>query len=489
MKKIILSLSLIFTILGGVFAKGDTYTYDFWSEIEKSPDAYSVSNVIYADDLKLQTPIKNPSNLFAYNDLLYILDSDNNRIIELKYSKEKKLSLNRVITEFNGNGKTTKTTFNFPSDIYINSSDETIFIADRNNGRVVKLDKNLNFLLEFKEPDDPNYEKGKEFLPAKVVSDSKGRVYLLADNINKGFLKYEYDGTFQGFFGASEVIYNFWDMIWKKLATKAQREQMDSFVPTEYANAYMDKSGFIYAVTNSFEEWDLKSDVAKPIRRINALGNDILVKNADYYPIGDLQWGEAANIKGPSRFTDITVLDNNVYVTIDKTHGRVFGYNAQGYLLYVFGGKGSVDGFFNYPVSIEHIGRDLFVLDNLNCTITVFTPTEYCNKVYDALEQYSSGLYEQAAETWEEVLKLNGNYDLAYIGLGKSYLRNNRYKEAMDCFKIKRDKKDYSKAYQYYRKEWIEERIGWIFGIIIALIVIPFIVKRVKAIKQELNSL
>jgi len=86
-------------------------------------------------------------------------------------------------------------------------------------------------------------------------------------------------------------------------------------------------------------------------------------------------------------------------------------------------------------------------------------------------------------------LNLNGNYDLAYIGLGKAYLRNNRYKEAMDCFSLKRDRKDYSKAYQYYRKEWIEAHLGWIFGIILALLIIPFVLKRIIAVKRALESL
>lgn len=487
MKKL-LSIALLLTFCSLIFAKGDTYTYDHWTEMEKSPDVYRVSHVIYSDDLNLGSSLKNPNSLYAHNDLLYILDTDNNRIVELRYTEDKKLELVRVIDHFNGNGKTNLTTFNKPMDMFINK-DGSYFIADTENGRVVKVDKDLNYLLEFVEPDDPTYEKGSEFRPEKVVADAKGRVYLLARNINKGFLKYEFDGEFQGFYGATDVIFNFIDMIWKRLATKAQREQMDSFVPTEYSNAYMDKDGFIYAVTTSFEEWDLKSDVAKPIRRLNALGKDILVKNADNLPIGDLKWGEAAGIKGPAKFTDITVLDNDVYCTIDRTHGRVFAYDNQGYLLYAFGGRGSIDGYFNYPVSIEHIGKDLFVLDNMNASITVFTPTEYCSLIYKAIEQYSNGEYDDSAVTWEKVLKYNGNYDLAYIGLGKSYLRKNQYKEAMDCFKIKRARKNYSKAYQYYRKEWIEAHLGWIFAIVAALIIIPAIVRKIKAIKRELQSL
>ena len=312
----------------------------------------------------------------------------------------------------------------------------------------------------------------------------------MAKNVNKGFIKYDYDGSFTGFYGASDVVYNFIDMLWKRFfSTRAQREQMLSFVPTEYANAYIDHEGFIYAVTKTFNEWDLLSDKAKPLRKLNALGDDILVKNAEYLPIGDLQWNNAAGIKDPSKFADITVLDNDVYLAIDESRGRVFGYNNQGYLLFAFGGRGNIDGHFRMPAAIEHVGKDLFVLDSMNASITVFTPTPFGELIYQATEQYAVGAYDDSARTWEEVLKYNGNYDLAYIGLGKSYLRQDRFKEAMDCFELKKDRKNYSKAFMYYRKEWIEANIGWVFGLIIAIIVVPFIISKILAFKRELESL
>ena len=133
---------------------------------------------------------------------------------------------------------------------------------------------------------------------------------------------------------------------------------MESFVPTEYSNAYIDNEGFIYSVLKTFSQWDLRSDKAKPIRRLNALGNDILIKNAEYPPIGDLEWSNAAGIKGSSKFVDVTVLDNEVYLALDETRGRIFAYNNQGYLLFAFGGRGNVDGFFRKPSSLEHIGKD-----------------------------------------------------------------------------------------------------------------------------------
>jgi len=488
LKKLLLAASLL-ALCSGLFAKGDTYIYDYWAEVEKSPDAYRVSHVLYADDLNLGTALKQPQSLFAIDNLIYLADTDNNRIIELVYNDNKKVTLSRVIDHFYSDDSSVVTTFNGPMDIFVNKADGSFFIADTNNGRVVKLDKDLNYLQVFTEPDDPTYEKGKVFYPQKVVADTKGRAYVLAKNVNKGFLKYEYDGTFQGFYGASEVTFNWTDLLWKRFATRAQREQMESFVPTEYSNAAMDSDGFIYAVLKTFNEWELRSDQAKPIRRLNALGGDILVKNADFPPIGDLVWGNAAGIKEPSHFTDITVLDNEVYIAIDESRGRLFGYNNQGYLLFAFGGRGNIDGYFRSPVAIEHVGKDLFVLDTMNASLTVFTPTEYGNLIFKATEEYSVGDYDGSAATWEQVLKMNGNYDLAYIGLGKAELRQENYKEAMDYFKLKRSKRYYSKAFMYYRKEWIEKNLGWVIAVVLVLILVPFITKRIIRFVRELKSL
>lgn len=488
-RKILITIASLFTLCAGLFAKADTYIYDYWGEMERSPDVYRVSHVLYADDLKLDTPLRTPSSLFCIGNTVYLADTDNNRIVVLEYTDSKVLVLKDVRTGFNAEGTDINTSFSGPSDVFVNKEDGTIFVADTNNGRIVKLDKDWNHLLTFVEPDDPTYEKGKVFYPTKVVADSKGRAYVLAKNVNKGFIKYEYDGTFQGFFGASDVKFNWTDYLWKKFATRAQRDQMESFVPTEYSNAFMDHEGFIYAVTKTFEQWDLRSDVAKPIRRLNALGNDILVKNGEVPPIGDLQWGNAGGVKEPAHFTDITVLEDDIYIAVDESRGRIFGYNNQGLLLFAFGNRGNIDGYFRSPSSIEHLGKDLFVLDSQNASITVFTPTSYGELIYKATELYACGEYDASAEVWGEVLKQNGNYDLAYIGLGKSCFRQEKYGEAMEYFKLKRDKRNYSKAFQYYRKEWIEANIWWVLIIVAVLIVIPFIVKCVKAFKQELRSL
>lgn len=461
-----------------------TYNYDFWGDVQDSPDFYTVNRVYTSVDFGLETKLKSPEGLFVYGDMVYICDTGNNRIVELERVSREKFEVRRIIDEFKGPVEVT--TFSAPSDVAVNEEGE-FFIADKNNARVLKLDKDLNYLMEFNKPDDSTLDPDSAFLPNKLAVDTAGRVYCIATGINKGLIKYEADGTFSGFVGATKVTFDWSDYIKKKFATQEQRALMVNFVPTEYDNIYMDYEGFVYACAGSLKEEDLKSEAADAARRLNLMGNDIMVRNGDYPIYGDLYFGSGGGYEGPSYFTDITALDNDVFVCLDKNRGRLFGYDDQGKLMFAFGGNGNMDGYFRYPAAIEHMGYDLLVLDYLDCSITLFTTTEFGSLVYDAMYQFDQGDYDKSGASWERAMKLNGNYDLAYIGIGRSLLRQEKYREAMDYFELKYDDDNYSKAYQQYRKEWVEDHIGTIVAVILALFLIPAAIGKVKSIKREID--
>lgn len=463
---------------------GYTYNYDWWGDVQYSPDAYEVAGVYTAVELGLDQKLNNPQGLFVKDQMMYICDTGNNRILEFERTGTS-FELKRTIEEFTGNVEVK--TFSAPKDVII-ANDGYMYIADQNNGRILKLDENLKFVQEFTKPTDANFDQSLSFLPSKIAVDDAGRVYCVATNVNKGLIKYEADGKFSGFIGASPVTYDWTDYIWKKFATKAQREQMENFVPTEYDNLYMDHDGFIYVCTTNVSEADLDSGAAKPIRRLNMMGSDILVQNGEWYVIGDIYWGEGGGFKGPSLFTDITAFDNDVYVGLDKVRGRLFAYDDQGRLLYGFGGNGNEDGYFKLPAAIDHMGRDLIVLDSQDSSITLFTPTIFGTLIFDAIEQFQDGHYEESGETWKEVMKLNGNYDLAYIGIGRSLYRQEQYREAMEYFKLKWDDDNYSKAFKYYRQEWIEEHIGAIFAVVFLVLVVPIAIGKIKMLKREIDT-
>ena len=461
-----------------------TYNYDYWEDIRESPDAYRVSDVLYSGSLGLEVPLRKPQSLFVRGNDLYVVDTGNNRILQLR-REGAVFTLVREITTIQG---CEVTTFNNPNDVFVDV-DENIYVADTNNGRVVMVDKDLNFIKDFTKPTDATFDQSLSFLPNKLVVDVSGRVFLLATNVNKGLAKFEADGSFTGFVGANKVTYNIAEYIWKNyFMTKEQREQQASFVPTEYHNIYIDPESFIYATNTIFDEYDLLWDAAQPIRRLNGIGNDILIKNDRYPPIGDLYWVEGSVTLGPSKLYDITVMNNDVYVALDHTRGRLFGYDKQGVMLWAFGTTGSSEGAFRSAVSLEHMGRDLIVLDELSGAITVFTPTEYGNLIYDANDAYLRGEYDGSALLWEEVLKHNANYNLAFIGIGRALMRQEHFKEAMDYFKMAYDHDNYGDAYRYYRKELIEDNVGWLVAGVVALLVVPLVIRQIKKMKWEVEE-
>ena len=458
-----------------------TYNYDFWGELRESPDAYRVERVVGSPELGLDVPMKSPQSLFVDGNDLYVCDTGNNRILHLR-RKQGDFTLVRVIDEVKG---AEPSAFNGPSDIYVDGEGR-MYVCDQNNNRIVKMDKDANHIVSFVKPEDETYNQSLSFLPTRLVVDVAGRVFALGKNVNKGLMKYEPDGTFTGFIGASEARFNWYDYIWKLLSTKEQRAQQENFVPTEYENIYMDSKGFIFATIATFDEGDIEA--TKPIRRINAIGADILIRNGEEIPMGDLDWDTASEISGPSRLVDVTVFKNGIYVAVDRVRGRLFGYDTQGNMLWAFGGPGASDGYFKRPVSLEHMGYDLLVLDQQECSITMFTPTDYGSLIYSATEQYLAGFYEESADTWRQVLARNGNYDLAYVGIGRSLLREEQYKEAMHCFEVARDARNYGEALRLYRKVWVEENINWIFPLIVALLVVPLLIGRVRKMKMEVNG-
>jgi len=476
MKKIIFVFLFTFT-LTCAFADPTNYTYnyDFWEEQVASPDAYRVSEYILGTSLGIGH-FRDPQGLFVRENRIYICDSGNNRIIKIEVDEKGKHTVKAIVSSVIINGEESR--LNYPMDIFENR-DGNLYIADTNNYRVLILDKNWNYIHTITKPYDESIGD-EEFIPVKLVVDFANRVFIQALNINKGLMEFDSRWEFSGYMGANKVVVNPIDYIWKLLSTQAQKERMDLFIPTEYSNIALDKDGFIY-VTNSKGQTD-------PVRRLNAMGQDILIRNGYEDPIGDLAIGDAGGISGRSRFIDVTAFDNDSYACFDMARGRIFMYDFQGNLLYAFGGVGNREGSFQQPTALESMGYSLYALDSRAASLTRFDLTDYGMLINKALNEYKAGHYESSAEFWEQTLKVNGNYDLAYIGIGRAALRQKEYQKAMKYYKLKHYREGYGKAFQLYRKQWMEENLWWILLIIGILILLPpvirFLIRTIKEIRE-----
>ena len=479
----LLIITLIYVPVAQVSAESDSYTYSyeyFGLQLE-SPDAYTPTALLLGSDLEIGD-FTNPKSLFVRDEYLYIVDSGNNRIVVV----DRYFGLIRIVDKVMNNGE--EITFLNPSDVYVDVNGD-LYICDTDNNRVLHTDTDLNLIKTYVKPEDPTILGETNFIPLKCVADKAGRLFVLAGNVNQGFMEFDKYGEFTSFTGANPVKATLWDALKKRLMTKEQRARMILFVPTEYSNLAIDKDDFLYATTTTFTTDQLVTmETVNPVRKMNSVGSDILVRNGYEPPIGDIQWGTGGDVSGPSRFEDVTPLDNDTYFCLDRNRGRIFGYDFQGNMLYTFGGLGNKLGYFQYPVSIEHMGTDLFVLDNRASAVTRFTLTEYGTYINEGLALYKEGNYEESANYWRKALHLNGNYDLAYIGIGRALLREGKYKEAMKYFESKRDYNNYSKAFAEYRQEWVEENISYLLIGAAVLILIPFTIGRIRKIRKRLKG-
>ena len=468
-------LLVFFFAVVSVFSEPSNYTYfyDYWEEQVSSPDAYRVNAYILGTSLGTDN-FRDPQGLFIRDNRIYVCDSGNNRILLLEFNDKGEHVLVNSVSSVIIDG--VESPLNYPMDIF-ESIDGFLYIADTNNLRILKLDRNWNYVSSITRPDDESLDDFVEFQPLKLVVDFANRIFVQVRNVNKGLMEFDSRGEFSGYMGANKVVFKMVDYIWKLISTQAQRERMELFIPTEYNNLCIDNDGFIY-VTNSTGDVD-------PVRRLNAMGQDILIRNGYEEPIGDIATGSAGGVSGDSRFIDVVAFDDDSFACFDRTRGRIFMYDFQGNLLYAFGGLGNREGCFMMPVALDRMGYALYALDSRAGALTRFDLTSYGAKINEALSEYRAGRYEASAEIWEEVLKMNGNYDLAYIGIGRAALRQGDYQTAMKYYELKHFRTGYGKAFQLYRKQWMEENLWKILLVLGILIIVPFAVKySIKVLKE-----
>ena len=71
---------------------------------------------------------------------------------------------------------------------------------------------------------------------------------------------------------------------------------------------------------------------------------------------------------------------------------------------------------------MECIGNHLYVLDPYKDSITRFSPTEYGAALLEASSLYQEGRYTESVDLWNQVMRQNGNFETAYIGIGKALM-------------------------------------------------------------------
>lgn len=195
---------------------------------------------------------------------------------------------------------------------------------------------------------------------------------------------------------------------------------------------------------------------------------------------GDLWTDGNTDYAGPSQFTDVVYRQNGIYTCLDRKRGRLFTYDYEGNLLYIFGGLGTQEGTFDMPVAVEDLGTKIVVLDAGRAQIMLFDVTEYGRLINEAVALRYDGDESEAVELWKRVLELDENNELANTGIGKSYLTAGEYKQAMKYLKLGMNRDYYSIAYRRYRNEVLVNNASYILTGAVVLIAAGMVWKKMR---------
>lgn len=424
-----------------------------------------------------------------------------------------------------------------------------MYIADSGNARIIRVNKQgEEWVVDgvYLTPDDNIFYQISSnisivdvtgvtlFNPQKVAVDQTGRLYCIAQNVYEGIMEFHTSGSFNRFLGKNEVVANPLKKFWTKIFSETQIASLNLDLPPEFTNIAMDENGFLYAT--SHPDADATTN-ANMVKMINTSGKDIMKRNGYVTLDGDAVYlttsTEEGVIIGMSNLVGITVSKNGNFTIVDELRGRLFTYDNEGNLLYITGeqpggnsssGSTTLSSSIIDPVAIRYFYRDsgevdedgnpiqeevLLVLDTVSKSIILFQTTEFGEAVNKATELYQNGIVQDeylldengeivldsegnpiikqyGAETyWQQVVKMNTNYELAYLGIGKALLRRGEYKEAMDYFELAHSATYYSKAYSEYRDAILSKNFSWIMTAVILVVVLWIVLSYRKYLKKK----
>ena len=486
----------------------DGYNYDWWEDPVPSQNGYVVDRVVTGADLGIGS-LTEPADLFISDDEeIYIADTGYkgtldpsmkgriviadknfgliNSIEYLDFSDieewlaDKKVELAEKQSQYN---KLSDIYFDGPTGVFVD--EDVVYVADNANDRVVSFTVETDgngvgygkVIRVFTRPNEDVYDANTTFNPSKVLVDAAGNVYICIKSITKGAVVFSKDGEFNGYFGANRVEATadvLMNAFWKLIFTREQVKKMQRNVPVEISNFDIDSDNFIYTVTES------KSVETDIIKKLNSAGTNIFI-NLGY---ADNTFGDALTkyYRGQtysSQITDVDIGDNGTINLLDLKTGRVFQYDDECNLLFIFGGKGAQKGTFTTVNAVESLGTNIYVLDGRKASITVFEQTEFGNLVHEAISLFNSGKYEEARAPWEEILRRDSNYWLAYIGLGNAYLNQGEYEAAMEYF-LYNSKVGYNDAFKGWRMNFIRDNFTVIAIILVGLLVGVYVFASVR---------
>ena len=526
---IVLVLCSLFVLVPSAEEAYDTYTYSIDGDKLLSPDAYSAKDTnkpITSKEMGLLLPENGGLALSKATDIVtdqdanvYIADAGNKRLVVL----DKNYRVIQIIHSYTDENGALKE-FESPYGISITNSNDTpdhqshVYVCDDKTKRIVCFERTA--LLANTDGDyraektilkpESKLLKDDAYTPVAIAVDKYGRIFVVSRGTYEGIIVMSGEGEFTGFIGAQKVTKSLLDQIWSKLMSAEARQETVQNTASAYNNITVDSDGFIYITNNGLEATQQlaaitsKTATHSPVKKLNSSGDEIMARNGFFDCGGEV----VLDAKNVSSIIDVAVgpegtwsiLDEKGSVGSQRGRTRIFTYNSNGDLLFAFGDKGeqlgnskSYVGFTYQCVQGTDANgnpKDVYNILALDTTegsneITVFSPTPYYEQLILAHEYQNNHKYDEAIDIWREILKLNNNFDLAYIGIGKALFSQQKYAESMEMLKAAYETEQYAKAFGEIRSDIIGRFLPLV---IIGIVVLVVLLLKFLGYAKKLNK-
>lgn len=422
-----------------------TYTLDDKGGFIRTQDAYLPNRTL------TELGLSSASDLFIdVNDVLYIADTGNKRII-LYDIRTGQAAESIQIKDFSS-----------PSGVFVTGSG-TIYVADPGAKAVFVFASDHTLSAKLAKPDSPLYSD-TNYEPKKVAADDGGNIYIISEGVYNGVIQLASTGEFLGYFTVNKANLTLSQRLQRLLFTREQVANLVDANPTVFTNVFVDRGGIVYTATSGLYQNGMKKHSTN--------GGNMFKHNV--YSLDTL--------------TDVYV-DQNDFIYTCSNEGYIDVYSRNGELIFEFGSRvttSDVVGLFTRlpSIAVDSEGS-IWALDGNKGYLQSFKTTEYARMVYNALNQYEAGNYNEAMAQWDAVLKLNQMSVLAHDGAGKASLRTEHYEEALEHFRVANDKTYYSEAFWEVRNKWIKTYMG---PVLIALAVLLIGIKALHIIDKRMGS-
>ena len=459
----VIVLTIIFTAVFPLraFPEANTrsydYAYDYWWVSTEAVPAFVLERIIDRDTLS-DLAIGGFDDVYYGGGKLFLVDTTESRLNILDDNLNLLVSVQLLYTEDNRiamDDKGRQIVLTNPEGVFYHVLANEIYIADTGARRILILDGDRYFIKRVIERPE-NMTGVTEFKPSKITVDLTNRIYVVVQSGYEGLIELNEDGTFSRYYGVNKPKVNLLDHFWKVFATNEQREKMAKIFAPAFNNIDIDEDGFVYATT-----YDANSE--EMVFRLNPKGENVLVQSKDHPVDGDFLYTN-------NQFVAVAVNDYGVYAVLDRGMRRIFIYNFYGELISIINYPQGIKGSFTAPTGIAWFGEKLIATDKQLRLAYIYSMTDFGRLAMGSARCYHHGEWEESARLLEAALRLNSNYNLAYSGIGKHYLMQDDYIDAMYYLKLGQNRSFYSKAYNQFRNQWVKDNFIWFALFFLAVI-------------------